>query len=268
MSEKRIAAGIEYCGRDFHGWQLQSTGPTLQEAVERALSRVADAHIRVHCAGRTDAGVHARQQVIHFDPPVARNPRAWMLGSNVYLPAQVSVIWARSVDERFHARHSAQERSYQYVILNRSARPGLLTGRVAWECRPLDELRMQAASRCLRGEHDFSAFRAVNCQARNPVRTVTHLEVRRREAFVIIDIRANGFLHHMVRNVAGVLMTIGTGKMPVPWAQEVLDARDRRVGGVTAPAGGLYLAGVKYPDEFGIPAAGADLSPGAGFPWG
>ncbi|OGT81427.1 MAG: tRNA pseudouridine(38-40) synthase TruA [Gammaproteobacteria bacterium RIFCSPLOWO2_02_FULL_61_13] len=266
MSEHRIAAGIEYCGRDFHGWQCQATGPTLQEAVERALSRVADAPIRIYCAGRTDAGVHARQQVIHFDPPVERKPRAWILGSNVYLPAQVSVVWAKGVSERFHARHSALERSYQYVILNRSARPGLLTGRVAWECRPLDEQRMQAAAQCLRGEHDFSAFRAVNCQAPNPIRNVKHLDVRRREDFLIIDIRANGFLHHMVRNVAGVLMMIGMGQKPVPWAQAVLDSRDRRLGGVTAPAAGLYLAGVRYPSEFGIPGATGELPPDADIP--
>ena len=265
MPETRIAAGIEYCGRDFRGWQRQATGPTLQEAVERALSRVADSPVHVFCAGRTDAGVHARQQVIHFDPPVERKPRAWILGSNVHLPAQVSVVWAKAVSGQFHARYSALARSYQYVILNRSARPGLLTGRVTWEFRPLDELRMQAAAQCLEGEHDFSAFRAVDCQARNPVRTVTHLEVRRREDFLIIEVRANAFLHHMVRNIAGVLMMIGMGQKPVSWAQAVLDSRDRRLGGVTAPADGLYLAGVRYPAEFGIPVRDFDL-PGADFP--
>ena len=238
----------------------------MQETVEGALTRVADSPVRVYCAGRTDAGVHARQQVIHFDTPVERKPRAWILGSNVYLPAQISVIWAKGVSEKFHARYSALERAYQYLILNRSARPGLLTGRVAWECRPLDEHRMLAAAQCLKGEHDFSAFRAIECQARNPVRTVTHLEIQRRDDLLMIDIRANAFLHHMVRNVAGVLMMIGTGQQPVNWAQAVLDSKDRRLGGVTAPAGGLYLTGVKYPPEFGIPGADADLPPGAVFP--
>ena len=257
MSERRIAAGIEYCGRDFQGWQRQAAGPTIQHAVEHALSRVANGPIQVLCAGRTDAGVHARQQVIHFDPAVERKPRAWVLGSNVNLPSQISVMWAREVNEGFHARFSALERAYQYIILNRDARPGLLTGRVTWECRPLDERRMQLAAVCLRGEHDFSAYRAIHCQARNPVRTVNFLEIRRHDAFLAIDIRANGFLHHMVRNIAGVLMMIGLGQKPVSWAQALLDSRQREQGGVTAPADGLYLTGIKYPREFGIPEAAA-----------
>lgn len=264
MFKRRIAAGIEYCGRDFQGWQRQSSGLTIQAAVEHALARVADAPIQVSCAGRTDAGVHARQQVIHFDPAVERKPRAWVLGSNVNLPSQISVLWAMEVGEEFHARYSALERWYQYIVLNREARPGLLTGRVTWECRPLDEQRMQEAAQCLRGEHDFSAFRAINCQARNPVRTVTCLDIRRHDAFLIIDIRANGFLHHMVRNVAGVLMMIGLGQKPVSWTQAVLDSRDRRQGGVTAPADGLYLTGIRYPTEFGIPPANAGTWTDAG----
>lgn len=263
MSNSRIAAGIEYCGRDFQGWQRQAAGATIQRAVELALSRVADAPVTVICAGRTDTGVHARQQVIHFDPPVPRPERAWVLGANVHLPEQVSVTWARTVDVGFHARYSALERSYRYIILNRDARPGLLTGRVTWECRPLDELHMQAAAQALEGEHDFSAFRAVNCQARSPIRTVTRLEIVRNGTWLMIDIRANAFLHHMVRNIAGVLMTIGMGRQAVSWAQTVLDSRDRTLGGVTAPADGLYLTGVKYPAEFGIPDAEPGLWPDA-----
>ncbi len=259
MAGIRIAAGVEYCGLGFLGWQSQSHGPTVQAAVESALSRVADAPIHVQCAGRTDAGVHALAQVIHFDTPVMRTPRAWMLGGNVHLPPAVAITWAREVATGFHARFTALERTYRYVILNRSARPGLLAGRVTWECRDLNEQRMRAASGSLVGEHDFSAYRAVNCQARNPVRTVSRLDVQRHGEFIVLDIRANAFLHHMVRNIAGVLMTIGMGTKPESWAGEVLHTRDRRLGGVTADAGGLYLAGVRYPDEFGIPG----VDPGA-----
>lgn len=260
MSIPRIAAGIEYCGLGFQGWQSQSHGPTLQAAVEQALSSVADAPVRVHCAGRTDAGVHARGQVIHFDPPVPRTPRAWMLGGNVHLPPGVAITWTVEVAAGFHARFSALEREYQYLILNRSARPGLLAGRVTWECRPLDEQRMIAAAGCLLGEHDFSAYRAVNCQARNPVRTVTCLNVRRRGELIAMNVRANAFLHHMVRNIAGVLMMIGMDAKPVSWAGEVLASRDRRLGGVTAAADGLYLAAVRYPPTPGIPEANFDLA--------
>ncbi len=251
--ERRITAGIEYFGQNFQGWQRQATGPTIQQIVEKALSRVADAPIQVVCAGRTDAGVHARQQVIHFDTTAERKSRAWVLGGNVNLPEQISILWAMEAGAGFHARFSALERSYQYIVLNRAARPGLLAGRVTWECRPLDERLMQAAAQCLKGEHDFSAFRAVHCQARNPVRMVNFLEIRRHGVFLSLDIRANGFLHHMVRNIAGVLMAIGRGEKPVSWAQSVLDSRQREQGGITAPASGLYLSGVRYAPEFGIP---------------
>lgn len=261
MSGIRIAAAIEYCGLGFQGWQSQAHGPTLQAVVEEALSRVADGPVQVHCAGRTDAGVHALGQVIHFDPPVARTPRAWMLGGNVHLPPGVAITWAGAVSADFHARFSALERAYRYVILNREARPGLLAGRVTWECRALDAAPMGRAAACLVGEHDFSAYRAVNCQARSPVRTITALEVRRQGEFILLDVRANAFLHHMVRNIAGVLVTIGMGTKPESWAGEVLQARDRRLGGVTADADGLYLACVRYPDAFGIPAAAAAFAP-------
>lgn len=254
MSNQRIAAGIEYCGLGFQGWQSQHTAPTVQQAVERALSRVADAPVAVVCAGRTDAGVHAYGQVIHFDPPVQRRPRSWMLGANVNLPPGVAVAWVREVPQEFHARFSAQERIYRYVIFNRPARPGLLAGRVTWECRPLDAGRMLEAGRCLVGEHDFSAYRAIQCQARNPVRTVFRLDVQRIGDLIVLDIAANAFLHHMVRNIAGVLMTIGRGDRAVAWAEEVLASRDRCLGGVTAAADGLYLTGVRYPDIYGLPS--------------
>jgi tRNA pseudouridine38-40 synthase len=249
----RIAAGIEYFGHDFKGWQRQAVDATIQGAVEHALSRVADADVTVTCAGRTDTGVHARQQVIHFDTPARRPEQAWVLGANSHLPAGISIVWARAVSEGFHARYSALQRSYRYLILNRRARPGLLTGRVAWECRPLEERRMRAAAQFLTGEHDFSAFRSAECQARNPVRRITRLDVARNGLMLAIDVDANAFLHHMVRNIAGVLMMIGLGRQPASWAGAVLESRDRKLGGVTAPPEGLYLAGVKYPPEFGIP---------------
>jgi tRNA pseudouridine38-40 synthase len=253
MPVSRIAAGVEYFGRDYNGWQRQSAGTTIQEAVELALSRVANEPVTVTCAGRTDAGVHARQQVIHFDVTAARPGQAWVLGVNTHLPADISIAWAMPVAASFHARFSALQRSYRYVILNRRARPGLMAGRVAWECRPLDEQRMRAAAQALVGEHDFSAFRSAQCQARNPVRRVNRIEIGRNGARLAIDIDANAFLHHMVRNIAGVLMMIGMERQPVSWAKSVLESRDRTLGGITAPAAGLYLTGVRYPAEFGLP---------------
>src|SRR5690606_9567835 len=202
----RIAAVVEYCGLAYAGWQRQDGAPTVQGMGEGALSAVADHPVTVHCAGRTDAGVHALHQVIHFDTEAERPPRGWMLGCNVHLPPDISLLWAGLPGEDFHARYSATGRSYRYVILNRSARPGLLRGRVAWECRPLDERRMAEAGAFLVGRHDFSAFRARECQAKSPVREVRRLEVRRSSDMIILDIEADGFLHHMVRNIAGVRM--------------------------------------------------------------
>jgi tRNA pseudouridine38-40 synthase len=246
--------GVEYDGSQFCGWQAQKEAlPTVQEALEKALSTVANEPIKVICAGRTDTGVHGVGQVVHFDTGAERSERSWILGSNANLPKAVSVQWARPVSEDFHARFSAQKRRYRYVIINRFSRPSFAYGRVTWEHKTLDEMRMQQAAQHLVGEHDFSSYRAVACQAHSPVRTVSRLAVRREQDLVIIDIEANAFLHHMVRNVAGVLMTIGAGEQAVDWSREVLHARDRTQGGITAPPHGLYFMSVDYPAEFGIP---------------
>lgn len=248
----RIALGVEYDGTAFSGWQAQTGAHTVQETLEHALSRVADRAVRVVCAGRTDAGVHATGQVVHFDTDAIRPQRAWVLGTNTHLGPEVAVGWACAVDERFHARFSALSRHYRYIILNRETRPALLHGRVWWVHRVLDADRARAAAEYLVGEHDFTSFRALACQARHAVRTVRRLEVRRVGEFVYIDVVANAFLHHMVRNLAGVLVAIARGEHPPRWAREVLEARDRTLGGVTAPAAGLYLVQVDYPGSFGL----------------
>lgn len=232
----------------------------MQECVEDALSRVADHPIRVHCAGRTDAGVHALQQVIHFDTTALRQPQAWVLGANVHLPDDVSLTWAAPVDPGFHARYSATGRTYRYLILNRRSRPGTLQGLVAWEYRPLDPLRMAAAASGLIGEHDFSSFRAAECQSKSPVREVRRLEIGKRDELIVVEIEANAFLQHMVRNIIGVLTAIGTGSHEPAWAKELLARRDRTLGGVTAPPEGLYLADVSYPAHFLVPARQASSS--------
>jgi tRNA pseudouridine38-40 synthase len=198
--------------------------------------------------------VHALHQIIHFDTEAERQPHSWVFGANVNLPGDVSVSWAQPVDAGFHARYSAISRIYRYVIFNRPARTGVLRGMVTWECRRLDPARMARAAEDLVGEHDFTSYRGSNCQARSPVRKVTRLDVRGTDDdFLIIEIEANAFLHHMVRNIAGVLMAIGMGRQPVGWAKEVLEARERAAGGITAPSDGLYLARVVYPDQYAIP---------------
>jgi len=249
----RIALGIEYDGRPYCGWQFQDHSPSVQATVELALSSVADHPVRVTCAGRTDTGVHAAEQVVHFDTEAVRDDKAWVMGTNANLPKSVSVLWVKPVDDTFHARFSALRRRYRYVIFNRDVRPAFLAGRVAFCYRPLEVLLMQAAAQYLLGEHDFNAYRALACQAKSPVRTVYRLEVSRRDELILIDIEANAFLHHMVRNIAGVFMTIGAGEQEPVWAKQVLDGRDRSLGGVTAPPDGLYLMEVTYPEAFGIP---------------
>ncbi|GMR08331.1 MAG: tRNA pseudouridine(38-40) synthase TruA [Gammaproteobacteria bacterium] len=249
----RIAMGVEYSGSDFCGWQLQVGVRTVQEEIEKAISYVANHGVRVICAGRTDTGVHAYGQVIHFDTDAQRDKSSWLMGCNANLPGDVSVNWVSIVDTGFHARFSASRRRYRYVIFNRNVRPSVLANLVAWEYRALDEARMFEASRCLLGEHDFSSYRTVHCQAKSPVRTVHQLDIYRHGEYVVIDIEANAFLHHMVRNIAGVLMAIGAGDQDISWASEVLACRDRLLGGVTASPRGLYLINVIYPDEFSIP---------------
>ncbi|MCC6302135.1 MAG: tRNA pseudouridine(38-40) synthase TruA [Gammaproteobacteria bacterium] len=249
----RVALGIEYAGTRFCGWQLQQGVRTVQACVEEALGRIADHPVRVACAGRTDAGVHALGQVAHFDTTAQRRDRSWVFGANTHLPPDVSVRWARPVADDFHARFSALRRHYRYVIRNTPVRPALPAEAVAWEYRALDAVRMDAAARHLIGRHDFSSYRAYACQAKSPVRTVQRLEVRRHEEFVVIDIVADAFLHHMVRNIAGVLIAIGAGERETDWSREVLEHRDRRLGGVNAVPAGLYFVGVEYPERYDIP---------------
>lgn len=250
----RIALGIEYKGARYRGWQRQESGvPSVQAALEKALSQVAAEPVSLMCAGRTDAGVHASGQVVHFDTRVERPLKAWIMGGNANLPPDISVTWAKVMPAEFHARFKAFARRYRYVIYNDPIRPAHLAEEVTWNHRPLDVASMREAAAHLVGTHDFTSFRAVQCQAKSPVKTVHHLEVIEHGRFIVIDVRANAFLHHMVRNFAGVLMTIGAGEREPGWVAEVLAARDRRAGGVTAHPYGLYLVQVEYPPEFELP---------------
>jgi tRNA pseudouridine38-40 synthase len=249
----RLALGLEYDGRDYAGWQHQGHSRAVQTVVETALARVADHPVHITAAGRTDSGVHATLQVIHFDTEVARSPRGWMLGTNSNLPPDVAVQWVQPVAESFSARRSALARTYRYLIDNRLPRPALGHGRATWERRPLDAARMHAAAQALLGEHDFSAFRALSCQARSATRQVSVARVWREGDLVQFEIRANAFLHHMVRNLAGSLLDIGAGEQPEGWLAELLAERDRSVAGATARPDGLYLIDVEYPAEFGLP---------------
>ncbi|OGI48918.1 MAG: tRNA pseudouridine(38-40) synthase TruA [Candidatus Muproteobacteria bacterium RBG_16_65_34] len=254
----RIAAILEYDGSNFSGWQRQAQARSVQQAVEEALSKVADEPIQVTVAGRTDAGVHAAAQVIHFDTSATRSEYSWVRGANSNLPDDVALLWVGEVDAGFHARYSATGRHYHYAIFNRAVRPTYLAGRVTHEYRPLDVARMQNGAGHLIGEHDFTSFRAAECQAKNPVRALRALEVTRHGELVHIRAHANAFLQHMVRNIAGVLMTIGAGEKEPAWAQEVLEARDRERGGVTAAPAGLYLREIEYPEHFGVPRFSRD----------
>lgn len=249
----RLAAGIEYCGTGFEGWQRQTGGRTVQDCIENALSNIANQVLEVHCAGRTDSGVHAIQQVIHFDTTASRENHSWVFGANTELPDDVSLNWVMPVDNDFHARFSALSRHYRYHILNRNSRPSVFKDFLTWQVGKLDESSMAEAAVSLLGEHDFTSYRAVSCQSKSPVRNIMRLDISRQKDLITIDIEANAFLHHMVRNIAGVLMMIGSGDRPVSWAEEVLDARDRTLGGVTAPSNGLFLMDVKYDEKFGIP---------------
>jgi tRNA pseudouridine38-40 synthase len=257
----RFAAGLEYDGRAYSGWQFQPGLQTVQDMVQRAFSRVADSPVECVCAGRTDAGVHAHAQVVHFDTAAVRNERSWRLGANTYLPADVSVAWVREVPEQFHARYSATARSYRYLVFNRDSRSALAAGRATWERRPLDAPRMHAAAQVLVGEHDFSAFRAIECQAKSPRRRMEQVTVSRGGEWISLTITANAFLHHMVRNVAGLLMSVGHGESQPERVATVLASLDRGTNAATAPPDGLYLAAVRYPAEFGLPAGDAGNPP-------
>lgn len=251
----RIALGIQYDGRPYCGWQRQSTVSSVQQTLEVALSKVADEQIQTFCAGRTDRGVHAIEQVVHFDTNKLRPDKAWLLGTNGHLPDEVGVCWVRGVSDQFHARFSALSRTYQYIILNQRARPALWAGKVSWEFEPLDVDLMQQGAQYWLGEHDFSAFRAAGCQSNSPYRNVEYFQVQRRQNYVVITVRANAFLHHMVRNFVGTLIEIGKGRQEPVWAEELLIGRKRELAAKTAPPDGLYLLCVKYPSEFPIPAS-------------
>lgn len=254
-ADTRIACRIEYDGHSYNGWQSQPHPGvvTVQDELEGALADVAATSIRVHCAGRTDTGVHAFSQIIHFDAPVSRSSKAWVMGGNASLPGNIRVHWAVPVAGTFHARFSAEVRCYRYVIANTPICSALLRHQVTWHRRPLNEQAMDAAAQTLLGERDFSAFRAASCQSSTPMRNVRSIGVNRRGDMVVLEIIANAFLHHMVRNIAGALLAVGDGRKPVKWIDELMEGRDRRAGAETAPAGGLYLAGVEYPVLFGLP---------------
>lgn len=252
----RVALGIEYAGDRFEGWQSQRHGRTVQDALEAALARIAGEPLRVHCAGRTDTGVHATAQVVHFDTTAVRAASAWVRGVNTYLPAGVAVRWAVEVDDSFHARFLAFERRYRYLLFNSPTRPALLAGRVGWFHMPLDEVKMAEAAACLLGQHDFSAFRAAECQAKTPIRDMREVAVTRMGSYLAFDFRADGFLHHMIRNLVGALVYVGKGRYPPGWLAEVLAGCDRSRAAPTFAPDGLYLCGVSYPPHWPLPDDG------------
>jgi tRNA pseudouridine38-40 synthase len=258
----RYAIGLEYDGSEFLGWQIQRQQPTVQGCLEQAVAIVADHQARVTCCGRTDTGVHALGQVAHFDAGIARSERSWMLGLNSNLPPGVSVLWIREVDDSFHARFSAFSRRYRYVILNRWIRPALEAKRMSWCRMPLDADKMHEAAQALLGEHDFTSFRARACQARHAVREIQQVSVQRAANVVTLDITANGFLYHMVRNIAGSLMRVGLGEETVSWMKEVRDKMDRAQAGQTAPPDGLYFIGARYPAHYDLPDCTPDFPRG------
>ena len=254
---QRLAARVEYHGGHYHGWQAQPhlVIATVQEEVELALSKVAGEAVRTICAGRTDTGVHGFGQIIHFDAPVARSVKAWSMGANRYLPPDIRLHWVTPVSTDFHARFSALSRRYRYVVLTASIRSALLVDFVCWHRQTLDLDSMNVAANMLLGEQDFSVFRAAGCQAKTPVREVFNCVVEKIGDFVVIDITANAFLHHMVRNIAGSLLAVGAGKQTTEWFSEILRGRDRTVAAETAPAAGLYLVAVNYPEIFSLPVS-------------
>ena len=254
-ADTRLACRIEYDGSGYNGWQLQPHEGvvTVQEKLELALSKIAAEPVRVHCAGRTDTGVHAFSQVIHFDAPVPRSCKAWVVGGNANLPRDIRIHWAVPVTEDFHARFSAESRCYRYLIANTAIRSALLLKQVTWHRRELDQLAMHTAAQTLLGERDFSAFRAASCQSTSPMRNVQFIEVQRRGDLLIIEIVANAFLHHMVRNIAGALLAVGDGRKSLEWIVQLMAGRDRSLGVETASASGLYLADVQYPCHYTLP---------------
>ncbi len=258
----RIVLGLEYCGTGFHGWQSQPQGNTVQDVLEAALTQIAGEPLGVICAGRTDAGVHATQQVVHFETLIERPLSAWVRGVNSHLPSGVAVRWAQPVSDEFHARFSARGRRYRYLLLNRAQRPGLWQGRVGWFHLPLDIALMQSAAQRLLGEHDFSAFRAANCQAKTPVKHMSRAEISVRGNLIVFDFEATAFLHHMVRNLVGTLVYIGKGAQAPGWVDELLLARDRQQAAPTFSPDGLYFRGPVYEAHWNLPALNDDFIDG------
>lgn len=253
----RVALSVEYDGSLFKGWQAQPQQRTVQGELEKAISRVANSQISVHAAGRTDAGVHAVNQVVHFDTCAERANRNWLLGINANLPKDIAVNWVQPVSDEFHARFSAQQRRYRYLLLNRLSRSAVQHQRMWWFYKPLHIEKMQQAANLLLGQHDFSALRARECQANSPIKTLDQITISKRGDCIAVDVVARSFLHHMVRNIMGVLTAVGEGKQPVDWVSEVLASKDRDKAGVTAPPQGLYLTDVRYPPEYSLPAVSA-----------
>lgn len=251
----RYAAGVEYCGTAYHGYQTQHNElPTIQARLQSALGKVAGGgQLAVNGAGRTDTGVHACEQIIHFDSPVVRPVDAWLYGANSYLPRDISLLWVKQVDEGFDARFSARRRRYRYIFYPSPIRPALLRHELTWTYKQLDVTLMHQAAQLLQGRHDFSSFRASECQAKTAIKTIEAVAVQQCGRYVVLDVLADGFLHHMVRNIAGTLLMVGAGERPVQWVSEVLAARQRSVAGVTAPASGLYMVRVDYPPEYAMP---------------
>ena len=255
----RIALAVEYDGSGFRGWQTQPGGGTVQDALQDALQRFATVPVQVVCAGRTDAGVHATGQVVHFDTALDRSMYAWVRGANTFLPAAVAVRWAQAVTSDFHARSSAYSRHYRYLLINRPHRTGVWHGRVGWYHHPLNLELMQAAAEQLLGEHDFSAFRAAECQAKSPVKIMRRADIQRCGDLLVFDFEASAFLHHMVRNLVGSLVDVGQGKHPPEWIAELLAKGDRRLAAPTFAAAGLYLVTVRYLPHWGLPSSDESL---------
>ncbi len=254
-SLQRIALGIQYDGQSYCGWQRQKHSPSVQATLEKALSQVADQNIRLFCAGRTDTGVHATAQVVHFDFAGQRPDSAWLQGANNLLPKDIVVDWCQPVDHEFHARFSAVSRSYRYLIYNSPTANAILAKKVSWHRRPLDVKRMQEAAKALVGKQDFSSFRAAGCQANTPIRTMESVSIHQNQSWIAIDLKANAFLHHMVRNIVGCLFRVGEGKEDVEFVRHILSLKDRTKAPDTARPDGLYLVGVEYPDSYQFPVA-------------
>jgi tRNA pseudouridine38-40 synthase len=262
---QRIALGLSYQGQSYWGWQSQAGGNTVQDQLEKALSAFADEPLQVHCAGRTDSGVHGLMQVVHLDTSKHRESFSWVRGVNALLPRDIAVQWAQAVPADFHARGSALSRRYIYVVLESIARPALEHQRCGWVFRPLHEVAMQEAVQYLLGEHDFSAFRAAACQALSPIKTMKHIKIRKQGAYWVFEFEASAFLHHMIRNIMGTLIEIGQGQKPSVWMKELLEGRNRKWGAPTFPADGLYFLGPTYAPSWQLPdrTVGFDWLPGA-----